>query len=77
MLTNGENMNQLIQLLNQKIIDCEETFANAGTNPDMIFLDGMLQHGGETNALLMTIGRRQAYTEILEYLRKKGGENDN
>lgn len=66
-------MNQLTQLLNQKIIDCEETFANAGTNPDMIFLDGMLEHGGETNALLMVIGRRQAYTEILEYLRKNGG----
>ena len=70
-------MNHLTQFLNQKIIDCEETFANAGTNPDMIFMDSMLKHGGETNALLMVIGKRQAYTEILEYLRKKGGENDN
>ena len=41
----------------------------------MIFLDGMLKHGGETNALLMVIGRRQAYTEILEQLRKRRSMN--
>lgn len=68
-------MSELETFLNQRIIDCEETFANAGTNPDMIFLDGMLKHGGETNALLMVIGRRQAYTEILEQLRKRRSMN--
>lgn len=67
-------MSELEAFLNKKIIDCEETFAKAGTNPDMIFLDGMLEHGGEINALLMVIGKRQAFTEILEYIR--GGVND-
>ena len=67
-------MDQLTQLLNKKVIECEDLFANAGTNPDMIFLDGMLKHGVQTNALLMAIGRRQAYVEIIEYIRKNKGD---
>lgn len=67
-------MNDLNQFLQDKIIDCEEVFENANTNTDQVFLKGMLQHGGETNALLMNIGKRHAYVEVLDYLRKNGEE---
>lgn len=62
-------MDDLKQFLQKKIIDCETVFADASTTPDMIFMKGMLKHGGETNALLMNIGKRQAYMEVLDYLR--------
>jgi len=62
-------MSELSTFLNDKIITCEEIFANAGTNADTIFLQGMLQHGGETNALLMNIGKRQAYIEVLDFIK--------
>ena len=62
-------MSNLTKFLQSKINDCEAIFENANTNPDMVFLQGMLQHGGETNALLMNIGKRQAYIEVLDFLR--------
>ena len=63
----------LHQFLQKKIIDCETLFADASTTPDLIWLKGMLQHGGQTNALLMNIGKRQAYMEVLEYIKTNGG----
>ena len=62
-------MSNLTKFLQSKINDCEAVFENANTNSDMVFLEGMLQHGGETNALLMNIGKRQAYIEVLDFLR--------
>ena len=66
-------MSELTEYLQGKIIDCERIFENANTNTDQVFLKGLLQHGGETNALLMNIGKRQAYMEVLDYLRRNGG----
>ena len=63
-------MSNLTQYLQSKINDCESVFENANTNSDMVFLDGLLKHGGETNALLMNIGKRQAYIEVLDFIRK-------
>ena len=63
-------MATLNQFLNDKIMDCERVFEDANTNSDTVFLKGMLQHGGETNALLMNIGKRQAYMEVLDFLRR-------
>ena len=54
---------------NDKIMDCEELFANASTDENQVFLQGMLQHGGEANVLLMNIGKRQAYMEVIDYIR--------
>ena len=65
-------MSNLTKFLQGKINDCEAVFENANTNSDMVFLEGMLQHGGETNALLMNIGKRQAYIEVLDFLRSEG-----
>lgn len=62
-------MSNLTKFLQGKINDCEAVFENANTNSDRVFLEGMLQHGGETNALLMNIGKRQAYIEVLDFLR--------
>jgi hypothetical protein len=62
-------MSLLHSFLNDKIIDCERIFENASTNENDVFLRGMLEHGGEINALLMNIGKRQAYIEVLDYLR--------
>ena len=64
-------MSNLTKFLQGKINDCEAVFENANTNSDMVFLEGMLQHGGETNALLMNIGKRQAYIEVLDFLRSE------
>lgn len=64
-------MSNLTKFLQNKINDCEAIFENANTNSDMVFLEGMLQHGGETNALLMNIGKRQAYIEVLDFLRSE------
>lgn len=66
-------MSNLTEYLQGKIIDCERIFENANTDTDQVFLKGLLLHGGETNALLMNIGKRQAYSEVLDYLRKNGG----
>ena len=51
-------------------MDCEEVFANANTNTDNVFLQGMVNGGGETTALLMCIGKRQAYMEVIDYIRR-------
>lgn len=67
-------MNDLNRFLQDKIMDCEEVFENANTSIDDAFLEGMLQHGGELNAVLMNIGKRQAYYEVIDYLRKNGGK---
>ena len=67
-------MSDLTEFLQSKLNDCEQVFENANTNSDMIFLEGMLKHGGETNALLMNIGKRQAYSEVLEFIRNNGVE---
>ena len=67
-------MSDLTEFLQGKLNDCEDVFENANTNADMVFLKGMLKHGGETNALLMNIGKRQAYTEVMEFIRKNGSE---
>ena len=66
-------MSELKEFLQDKIMDCEELFANANTTIDNAFLQGLLHHGGELNALLMSIGKRQAYMEVLDYLRRNGG----
>lgn len=63
-------MTELQRFLQQKINDCERIFENANANSDMIFMKGMLKHGGELNALLMTIGKREAYMEVLDYLKR-------
>ena len=65
-------MSELTEFLRNKLRDCEEIFENANVNEDIIFLQGMLQHGGETNALLMNIGKRQAYSNVLDFIRKEG-----
>ena len=67
-----ESMSKLTEFLQGKIIDCEEIFANANTSDEVIFLQGLLKHGGETNALLMNIGKRQAYSEVLDFIRRNG-----
>ena len=66
-------MTDLNKFLQDKIMDCEEVFENANTDTDQVFLEGLLQHGGETNALLMNIGKRQACSEVLDFIRKNGG----
>ena len=64
-------MTELQRFLQQKINHCERIFENASTTPKLIFMKGLLKHGGETNALLMNIGKRQAYMEVIDYLKKK------
>lgn len=66
-------MTTLKDFLNNKLTDCERVFEEANANSDLIFMEGLLKHGGETNALLMAIGKRQAYIEVYEFLRKNGG----
>ena len=69
-------MSELTEFLQKRIIDCEEIFANANTSDEAIFLHGLLKHGGETNALLMNIRKRQAYSEVLDFIRRNGGLTD-
>ena len=64
-------MNDLNRFLQDKIMDCEEVFANANTDTNSVFMEGMLKHGGELNALLMAIGKRQAFNEVIDYLKKE------
>lgn len=66
-------MTTLKDFLNNKLTDCERVFEEANTNSDLIFMEGLLKHGGEINALLMAIGKRQAYIEVYDFLRKNGG----
>lgn len=62
-------MSDLTRFLHDRIMDCEEVFANASTDSSFAFMQGLLVHGGELNALLMVIGKRQAYGEVLDFLR--------
>lgn len=64
-------MSKLQQFLYNKLTDCEALFEQANANSDIIFLEGMLRHGGEGNVILMNIGKRQAYQEVLEFIRKE------
>ena len=66
-------MTTLKDFLNNKLTDCERVFEEANANSDLIFMEGLLNHGGEINALLMNIGKRQAYIEVYDFLRKNGG----
>lgn len=66
-------MTTLKDFLNNKLTDCERVFEEANANSDLIFMEGLLKHGGEINALLMNIGKRQAYIEVYDFLRKNGG----
>ena len=66
-------MTTLEDFLNNKLTDCERVFEEANANSDLIFMEGLLKHGGEINALLMNIGKRQAYIEVYDFLRKNGG----
>ena len=59
----------------EKVMDCEQLFEQANTNSDLIFMKGLLQHGGEINVLLMNIGKRQAYIEVMEFIRGTGDAN--
>ena len=61
--------NKVAHFCNDKIMECEDLFANASANPETIFLQGMLNHGGATTVLLMHLGKRQAYTEVLDFIR--------
>lgn len=63
--------NGLNSFLQDKINECESVFENANTNSVLIVMKGMVKHGGELNALLMNIGKRQAYIEVLDYIREK------
>ena len=67
-MTNGLN-----GFLQGKINDCERVFEDANTNGDQIFMEGMLKYGGQGTALIMCIGKRQAYIEVLDYLRECKG----
>lgn len=64
-------MTELQRFLQRKINECESVFENANTNSFLIVMKGMVKHGGELNALLMNIGKRQAYIEVLDYIREK------
>ena len=63
-------MKDLNKFLQDKIMDCEEVFENANTNSDRAFLQGLLKDGWELTVVLMNIGKRQAYTEILDYIKR-------
>jgi hypothetical protein len=39
-------------------------------------MKGMLEIGGIQTQLIANIGKRQAYTEVLEYLRQNGESNN-
>lgn len=67
----SDTMSKLQQFLYNKLTDCEALFEQANANSDIIFLEGMLRHGGEGNVILMNIGKRQAYQEVLEFIRKE------
>ncbi len=66
----------LQQFLHQKLTDCETLFEQANTNSDIIYMKGMLEIGGIQTQLIANIGKRQAYTEVLEYLRQNGEFNN-
>ena len=63
-------MTNLNGWLQSKVNDCERVFEDANANGDDLFMEGMLRYGGTGTALLMNIGKRQAYIEVMDYLRR-------
>lgn len=63
----------LQQFLHEKLTDCEALFEQANTNSDIIYMKGMVTIGGIQTQLIANIGKRQAFQEVLEYLRQNGG----
>jgi hypothetical protein len=64
------------QILHPKLTDCETLIEQANTNSHLIYMKGMLEIGGIQTQLIANIGKRQAYTEVLEYLRQNGESNN-
>ena len=69
----GNPMSKLQQFLYDKLIDCEALFEQANANSDIIYMKGMLEIGGMQTQLIANIGKRQAYQEVLEFIRKENG----
>ena len=70
-------MSQIEQFLHNKLTDCEALFEQANANSDIIYMQGMATIGGIQTQLIANIGKRQAYQEVLEFIRKsKNGVND-
>ena len=67
-------MSKLQQFLYDKLTDCEALFEQANTNSDIIYIKGMLEIGGIQTQLIANIGKRQAYQEVLEFIRKHWSE---
>ena len=66
-------MSKLQQFLYDKLTDCEALFEQANANSDIIYMKGMLEIGGMQTQLIANIGKRQAYQEVLEFIRKENG----
>lgn len=66
-------MSKLQQFIYDKLIDCEALFEQANANSDFIYMKGMLEIGGMQTQLIANIGKRQAYQEVLEFIRKENG----
>ena len=64
-------MSKLQQFLYDKLISCEALFEQANANSDFIYMKGMLEIGGMQTQLIANIGKRQAYQEVLEFIRKE------
>lgn len=65
-------VNPVVKFCNRKLMDVESVFEEANANSDMIYLKGMLELGGIQTQLIANIGKRQAFQEVLEYIRKEG-----
>ena len=64
-------MSQIEQFLHDKLTDCEALFEQANANSDIIYMQGMATIGGIQTQLIANIGKRQAYQEVLEFIRKQ------
>ena len=64
-------MSKLRQFLYNKLTDCEALFEQANAHSDIIYMKGMLEIGGMQTQLIANIGKRQAYQEVLEFIRKE------
>ena len=67
----SDTMSKLQQFLYDKLTDCEALFEQANANSDIIYMKGMLEIGGMQTQLIANIGKRQAYQEVLEFIRKE------
>lgn len=65
-------VNPLVSFCNDKLRDVESLFEQANANSDIIYMKGMLEIGGIQTQLIANIGKRQAFQEVLEYLRSEG-----